>query len=125
MNKQKCGFDPRQNGLYHLSRTITSPVKRFEGTVVLADPLTFDQVFAFQDAMDAARAAGENYLKVNHAVLPGVLACVEAWHLANIPEGVTLETFPATPPVAVARLIAWLVEELSKEFEDAETIPNG
>ena len=107
-----------------MSRTITSPVKRYSGTVVLADPLTFDQLFAFMDAMDAARAEAINGARVNYAALPGILACVEAWHLANIPEGVTLETFPATPPVAVARLIAWLVEELSREFEDAETIPN-
>ena len=108
-----------------MSRTITSPVKRFAGTVVLHDPLTFDQVFAFQDAMDAAREAGDNYLRVNHAVLPGVLACVEEWHLANIPDGVTIESFPATPPVQVARLISWLVEEVAKAFAEAEEIPNA
>ena len=105
-----------------MSRTITSPVKKFPGTVVLADPLTFDQLFAFMDAVEMAR--GQEGARVNYAALPGILACVEAWHLVGIPEGVTLETFPATPPVSIARLVAWLVEELSKAFDEAETIPN-
>ena len=107
-----------------MSRTITSPVRRFSGTVVLADPLTFDQLFAFMDSINSAREIGDNSARVNYAALPGILACVEAWHLVGIPDGVTLDTFPATPPVSVARLIGWLVEELSKEFDEAETVPN-
>ena len=106
-----------------MSRTITSPVKKFPGTVVLADPLTFDQLFAYMDAVETARGL-DNGVRVNYAALPGILACVEEWHLDGIPEGVTLESFPATPPVSVARLIAWLVDELAKAFEEAETVPN-
>jgi hypothetical protein len=109
-----------------VSRTITSPVKRFSGTVELADPLTFPQVFAFQDSLDAVKAAeeeGDTY-RVNYAALPGIIACVEAWHLEGMPERVTIESFPATPPIAAARLIAWLYGEITKGFQDAETVPN-
>ena len=109
-----------------MSRTITSPVKRFSGTVELADPLTFPQVFAFQDSLDAVKAAeeeGDTY-RVNYAALPGIIACVEAWHLEGMPERVTIESFPATPPIAAARLIAWLYGEITKGFQDAETVPN-
>jgi len=103
-----------------------SPVKRWNGSVTLSDPLTFPQVFAFQDALDAARSAGvDNGAKVNHALLPGIIACVEAWNLQRFPTTVTPETFPATPPGDSAKLVAWLVKELTGLFEDAETIPNA
>ena len=111
-----------------MSRTITSPVKRFEGTVVIPDYLNFDQVFAFQDGLAAAgqlrNTEGVTGYQVNRAALPGVLACVEEWHLAGMPERVTLETFPATPPISAARLLGWLINEISSLYDEAETIPN-
>ena len=102
-------------------KVITSPVKRFSGTVTLSDPLTFPQVIALQAAFDATQALEKpTPASVNYALLPGVLGCVEAWGLSGFPQVVTAETFPATPPVSSGRLIAWLVEEVSKLYQEAD-----
>ncbi len=109
-----------------MSKILTSPVKKWPGEVILSDPLTFPQVFAFEDALGAAREQGENatVLRANAALLPGVIACVEEWHLANFPEHPTPETFPATPARASAQVVAWLVGEIGKLFSEAEEVPN-
>lgn len=100
-----------------MSKIITSPVKRWAGTVTLADPLTFPQYQAWQTA---ARAAGlvlqnENATPsmMDERLVPGVLACVERWELQGFPAPVTVENFPATPRKASAQLVAWLVREIS------------
>lgn len=110
-----------------MSRVITSPIKRWPGTVVLSDPLTFPQVFAFEDAIRAVQAEGKdiNQSRVDGMILPGILACVEEWHLENIPEHPTIENFPATPPVSRSRLIAWLIESITELYTEADDVPNG
>jgi hypothetical protein len=109
-----------------MSKVITSPVKRWPGTVTLSDPLTFPQVIAFQDAIDVADELGSSATvsKYNQALLPGVLECVEAWELENFPSPVGMDNFPATPRKASSDLIGWLVTELVKLFTDSEPDPN-
>jgi hypothetical protein len=107
-----------------MSKTIVSPVKRWPGTVRLSDPLTFPQVFAFQDSIEAAKEADSNVMQSNAAWLPGILACVEAWELDSFPKNPTPESWPATPPASAARLIAWLIGEIGDLFAEAEPDPN-
>jgi hypothetical protein len=82
-----------------MSRVIQSPVKKWAGSVTLADPLTFPAFIAWNDAMRDAhqyRATDEkpgDYLRYSAAVLPGILACVEKWEL----KGFSPDPFPATP----------------------------
>jgi len=105
-----------------LYKVITSPVKRWPGTVTISDPLTFPQVFAFEDGLAAMRALGED-TDIRHqffALLPGVCACVEKWEIQGLPEMVTSETFPATPARASAELANWLIGEVSALFNEAE-----
>ena len=106
-----------------MPRVIDSPVKQFPGQVELPDAVTFPQYIAYQDALTAARE--ENGARQNFALLPGLLACVLAWRLENVPEHPTVETFPASPPVAVSRLLAWIIAELSKMIHAADDSPNG
>jgi len=108
-----------------LSKVITSPVKRFSGTVVLSDPLTYPQVFAFQDALEAIKELGgdANYLRVQYAALPGILKCVEEWHLEGVPAHPGADNFPATPMASAAQLISWLFGEISKLNDEAENVP--
>ena len=110
-----------------MSKTIISPVKRWPGTVTLADPLSYPQVFAWRDAIQEAQAvegeAEPDVFTRNSALIPGIVACVESWNLEYFPKAVTPEVFPATPPVSSSRLIAWLVEEIGKLFSEAEEIP--
>ena len=113
-----------------MSKTITSPVKRWPGTVVISDPLSYPQLLRFREALGATRTVKEDadgdpdWMAVNYAVLPGVMACIEEYHLQGFPEQVTLDTWPATPPVSSARLIAWLIEEINKLMAEADPDPN-
>lgn len=114
-----------------MSKVITSPVKRWPGTVTLSDPLTFPQVFAFEDANEAVQAEVNNGAKddlsvarVSWLILPGVLSCVEAWNLKDFPAAPTVDTFPATPKLSRAYLIAWLVREITALYREAEESPN-
>ncbi len=79
-----------------MAKIIESPVKRFPGKIVLSDPLTMPQYMEWVDAANAAEAE-EHPAKKQGLYLPGVLACVEKWELAGIPEHPTVENFPASP----------------------------
>ena len=109
-----------------MSKIILSPVKRWPGSVIISDPLTFPQLLAFRESLEKASQEGDgDWLASNYAVLPGVLACVEEVHLQGFPEGIMAETWPATPPVSAARLIAWLIDEINVLMAEAEPDPNG
>lgn len=109
-----------------MSKTITSPVKNYPGTVKLFDPLTFPQAIAFEDSLKNARDERESkdYTRIWYAQVPGILACVEEWHLGGgFPETPALDNFPSTPRRAVAQLIAWLVKEISCLYQESEEVP--
>lgn len=109
-----------------MAKVIESPVKRFSGTVVLPDYLTFPQYEIFNECRLEAKKAKEESKDQRKAVLPGILACVSEWHLANLaPEQLTAETFPATPAVAVSQLIGWLVVELTRMIFEVDESPNA
>lgn len=108
-----------------MSKIISSPIKRYPGTVVLADPLTFPQSFAFEDALaevERLKDAG-SLSRLRYALLPGLLACVEEWHLASFPERPALDNFPSTPRLPVTQLIDWLVGEVSALYRESEEVP--
>ena len=115
-----------------MSRVITSPVKRWPGTVTLADPLTFPQYIAWMDAVEAAQGDKETLTvsdaaflpRVTAAILPGICACIEAHDLKGLPPILVVETFPATPRIASGRLIAWLIGEINLLMQEAEDLPN-
>ena len=103
-----------------MGRVVTSPVKKWAGTVTLADPLTFTAFIAWNDAMREAhqyRTTDEkpgDYLRYSAAVLPGILACVEKWEL----KGFTPDPFPATPRDSSDKLLAWLLREIGKVIKE-------
>lgn len=109
-----------------MSKTITSPVERYPGTVVLYDPLTFPQAIAFEDAVNAADELREsnNVARIRFAVLPGILACVEEWHLGGeFPERPALDNFPSTPRVSTTQLIDWLIKEITALYRESDEVP--
>lgn len=111
-----------------MSKVIQSPVKRWPGTVVLSDPLAFPQYMAWQEAVEKAQEIikiGEaTQADLDHALLPGVCACVEQWQLDGA-GSFTPENFPATPRRSSAALIAWLVREISALVTEADDLPNA
>lgn len=107
-----------------MSKTITSPVTRFPGAVTLPDWFTFPQLIEWERAVKTAsglkddpNATEGQYLA---AWLPGIGAAVEAWEM----NGITAEHFPASPRAASTELLAWLVGEITKLYNDAEIVPN-
>jgi hypothetical protein len=94
-----------------MSKIITSPIKRWPGTVTLADPLTFPQYIRLKDALQEAEAQKNDGDRYTSAVLLGVCACVEEWELAGLGQ-LTPETFPATPRVSAGNLFNWLMSEI-------------
>jgi len=108
-----------------MSKTITSPVKRFSGTVTIADPLTFPQVAALDEAMFQASELGDNVRqsRFNATLEPAVMACVESWDIS----GMTAhpQHMPASPRAAANELFDWLMREILALYKEADEIPNA
>jgi hypothetical protein len=110
-----------------MTKTITSPVKRYPGEVVLPDFLTLPQLIAFEKAIAAAEALRESGTMAEHryALLPGLCACVSEWRLMDARTGadlgaLTADTFPASPRDAAANLMTWLIGEIAAMNRDDE-----
>ena len=108
-----------------MSKTIVSPIKRWPGTVTIAEPLTFPQAQAIEDAIGLPTEEKlvdpkkRVWLSVSDkACLPAIMACVEKWELENFKP----DPFPASPRGASHKLIEWLFGEIYKvyigEFDD-------
>jgi hypothetical protein len=131
-----------------MPKTKECPLKGFAGHVVFADPLNMEQVFAIEEAQDAAtelepskfltkvnelqgrkeddgsvtRASWSS--KADSVFLPAILLCVKEWHLERVPENVTLENFPMTPRAAASGLVNWLWSKILDIYQGETTIPN-
>jgi hypothetical protein len=129
-------------------KTLTSPVKKWPGTIVLPDYLNMTQAIAWEDAIadarsllpdiefeytednkiDTTKLTPEHFkylsvsqsLKYAEKMLPGILACVSEWNL----EGLDAQNFPATPRQARIDLFIWLISEITKLYIDADEVPN-
>lgn len=104
-----------------MSKIILSPVAKWKGSVTIADPLTFPQSVAFEDAIQKAHEI--NGTGSDAACLPGIFACVEKWELEGLGQ-LTLDNFPSTPRMSSAKLIGWLVSEIAKLYAEGEELPN-
>ena len=101
-----------------MSKTITSPVKEFPGTIKLPNHLTMPQVLAYEQAIRDGSVLIEeeaSQSEFDAAILPGICECVEEWALDDFGQ-LTPDTFPFTPREASNKLITWLVEEISKLY---------
>jgi hypothetical protein len=118
--------------------SIPSPSKRWPGTIVVAEPLTFPQYIAWRAALRQAREVQTTFTvndaaatpELTDALLPGVCACVEAWNLGgDFRDGrpvVTAANFPSTPRQAVYRILLAVIAEINRivEAED-DDLPKG
>jgi len=108
-----------------MPKIIQSPVKRWSGTITLSDPLNYPQYVAIQRAFKRVQpemTQAESHLEL----LPALLGCIEAWNLnGGFPEKVTTDNFPASPRLSSAKMIAWLIEEISALVNEADESPNA
>lgn len=107
-----------------MSKVITSPIKRWAGTVTIADPLTIPQAQLIEAGLKQPEGhEGESriWLSVIDAEkLPAVLGCVEKWELENF----THDPFPASPRADSHKLIDWVFSELFKVYIGEAEVPN-
>ena len=116
-----------------MSKVITSKIKRWAGTVTIADPLTLPQVELIEAAFDATlkiqkdTEADDNKIVFLTAYdkprIPAILACVEKWELENfalMPDG----GIPMSPRRDSYRLIEWLFSEIRAVYLGELEIPN-
>jgi len=111
-----------------MSKQITSPIERWAGTVTIADPLTIPQAQLIEAGMKPPESeeGGRIWLSViDRNQLPAVIACVEKWELADMPETITADTFPASPRSESHKLIEWLFREILKVYFGETEIPNA
>ena len=111
-----------------MSKVIESPVERFPGTVTLPDDLDYLQGVTYITAYRQARELGKTatLVEFNHAMLPGICACVESVAIESWPEKLTPEKVEKLKPgKAVAEVMAWLFPEIAAIYARAEDIPNA
>ena len=85
---------------------IDSQSARYPGYVILPDNLTFPQAIAWEAAVDrASEADGKSRFEKIAGWVPGIIACVQEWHIEGFPTPLTVDNFPASPSGAVLKLI--------------------
>lgn len=101
---------------------LPSPVKKWPGSVVLPDALTFEQYRAWADAVRAVKALGSEALvaDVDAAFVPAIMACVAEWRIPALASLTDAGTLPAAPRQSSNKLIAWLVGLISKLVSEAD-----
>lgn len=99
---------------------ITSPVKKWPGTVTLCDPLSLPQVLAIQEANAEVMALGDDtvLIKQHNILVPVIMDCVEKWDLEGMDD--PPNPFPATPLSASRDLANWLMTEVGNLFAEDE-----
>ncbi len=110
-----------------MSKILTSPVKKWPGTVTLASPLLPAQYSAWKIASRNALALQEDKETRDNddimaALVPGICACIEQVELAGI-TSLTPENFPQTPRKAWQELVLWLMGEVTREVRGDDEIP--
>jgi len=98
-----------------MSKIVTSPVKRFTGTVTFSQPLNYDQYISWSTANEAlgrSAEAGKVSPEDERTIWRALYPCVEAWNITNW--NVTgVAEIPSSPRTPVISLLFWLVHELT------------
>jgi hypothetical protein len=110
-----------------VSKVITSPSKRWKGSVTIADQLYLPQVELIEIGLEPilSNKTDSIFLTVlDKPKMPAILACVESWNLENFPNPPTVENFPMSPRKASHDLITWLFTEIRNVYIGELEIPN-
>lgn len=113
-----------------MSKVITSTIKRWAGSVTLADPFTLPQADAINEARHALWEIGKDqerlvsFWDMDKPRISAIVACVQKWELAGFPESVSADTFPISPEPARHKLITLLWDAIVKIYDEEEEVPN-
>ena len=104
-----------------MGKQITSPVKKFPGSVILKDPLPFPDFITYEKESANASEDGITEGERELSLFAAVFAVVESWDIKDF----DCENPPATPRTPVIKLLTWLIEEIGKMINEVEDIPKG
>lgn len=117
-----------------MSKTITSPIAEFAGTVVIPSRLTLPQCMAWKASVNAS----SEYLseikenpeafdmdKWDELLIPVLCQLIERFEIADFPEHPTPETFSTTPRRKANDFITWLGGEIRKVYTGEQEVPNA
>lgn len=104
-----------------MGKSITCPVKRWPGTIVIAHPMTLPQVALFQRIMVDAQNVEDGTLISEwcSGAWPKMRPLIEDWEIKKLPFPDD-DKFPGHPIKAVDEFFIWLYGELIKSFNEAE-----
>lgn len=107
--------------------TFTCPVERWHGTLTVKTDVNYDDKIVFDDSVkEAEQFLGKESVdrpgfftivdvnRYNKARLPGLLRFVVSHTLYGLPVNLSVDNFPATPPIDAAMLFSWLRDCISK-----------
>jgi len=110
-----------------MPKVVTSPVKRWQGTVTLSDPLTLPQAEAVDEAMTTLPPSKDGQVTltaIDKLHLPAIFACVEQWNLEGLPDPLTMDNLPMSPLRARHSLIDRLWQEITGIYLEDSEVPN-
>lgn len=104
---------------------VISTVSRWGGFIELPDYMTYQQLLAWENAINATKTKeGDKEpttIEFYGALLPTAIGLVKEWHIEKLPEIVTVENIPGS-----LALVSWLVEAVTKLFNETnESDPNS
>jgi hypothetical protein len=105
-----------------MGKTITCPVKKWPGTIVIAHPMTLPQVALFQRIMFDVQGMDKETLIMEWCadVWPAMRQLIEEWNIKK-PPFPDEDKFPGHPINAVDEFFIWLYKELLQAFNEAES----
>lgn len=111
-----------------MTKTITSTIPEFPGTITLSSPLNLSQGYHIAVALETASAADDSRAHksyaTNTAILQALAVCSEGWDIAGQPEKPTVETFVASPAQPANRLLSWAFSQLTDIYFGERKVPN-
>ncbi len=104
-----------------MGKIITSPVKRWPGTITIAYPMTLPQVALYQRAIIEIIEYGDKITAIiQGAVLWRTLRpLIEKWNIKKLPFP-NEDNFPGYPKKAVDEFFIWFFKEINKAHKEAE-----
>lgn len=111
-----------------MTKTITSTIPEFPGTITLSSPLNLSQGYHIAVALETASAADDSRahksFATNSAILEALVACSEGWDITGQPQKPTVETFVASPARPANQLLSWAFGELTDLYFGERKVPN-
>jgi len=102
-----------------MGKQITSPVKKFSGSVTIKESLPFPEFIEYEKEAANARVDGITEGEKEAHLFAAASIFIEKWNLENFDQ----DNIPAIPRTPVINLLSWLITEIGLIINEVEDIP--